>query len=98
MPDFYKLARKFLFQFDPETAHHLTLTGMAIAHRLGLLGRLTGFRPALDPVELMGLTFPNRVGLAAGMDKDATAVGAFGDLGFGHVEVGTVTPRPQPGN
>ena len=98
MPDFYKLARKFLFQLDPETAHHVTLSGMALAHRTGLLKHLTGSSPGPDPVKLMGLTFPNRVGLAAGMDKEATAVGAFGDLGFGHVEVGTVTPFPQPGN
>ncbi|MCB1236569.1 MAG: quinone-dependent dihydroorotate dehydrogenase [Verrucomicrobiae bacterium] len=102
MPDFYKLARKILFRLDPETAHHLTLSGMNVTRRLGLLPHLTGLGPAPNPVgsgiEVMGLRFPNRVGLAAGLDKAGTAVDAFGALGFGHVEVGTVTPRPQPGN
>lgn len=79
---------------------------MKMGHSLGLLKALTGSccQPSLlsdensTPVEVMGLTFPNRVGLAAGLDKKGEAIGAFGDLGFGHVEVGTVTPRPQPGN
>ena len=102
MPDFYKLARFFLFRLNAETAHHVTLDGMRLSHRLRLLKPLTGSEPAGtapdEPVELMGLTFPNRVGLAAGMDKAGRAADAFGALGFGHVEVGTVTPRPQPGN
>lgn len=102
MPDFYKLARKFLFSLDAETAHHVTLDGMRLANRFGLLSGLTGSGRGPDPVEseieVMGLKFPNRVGLAAGLDKAGTAVDAFGSLGFGHVEVGTVTPRPQPGN
>ena len=98
MPDLYPLARKALFQFDAETAHHLTLGGMKTAHRLGLLEALVGKAPEGKVVRVMGLDFPNPVGLAAGMDKTASAVGAFGALGFGHVEVGTVTPRPQPGN
>ena len=102
MPDFYKIARKILFRLDAETAHHLTLDGMRWAKRLGLLGVLTGSSRRSDPVgseiEVMGLRFPNRVGLAAGLDKAGMAVDAFGALGFGHVEVGTVTPRPQPGN
>lgn len=102
MPDFYKLARKILFRFDPETAHHLTLDGMVWAHRLGLLSVATGSccrsNPVSSEIEVMGLRFPNRVGLAAGLDKAGTAVAAFGALGFGHVEIGTVTPRPQPGN
>ncbi len=100
MPDFYKLARKVLFRLDAETAHHLTLDGMRWAERLRLLGPLTGSAPAAESggVDVMGLTFPNRVGLAAGLDKAGVAVDAFGTLGFGHVEVGTVTPRPQPGN
>ena len=102
MADFYKLARKFLFQLDAERAHHVTLDGMRTANRLGLLAPFTGSRQFVDPpeaaVEVMGLPFPNRIGLAAGMDKAGRAVDAFGTLGFGHVEVGTVTPRPQPGN
>ena len=102
MPDFYKLARKILFRFDPETAHHLTLDGMVWAHRLGLLSVATGSccrsYPVSSEITAMGLRFPNRVGLAAGLDKAGTAVAAFGALGFGHVEIGTVTPRPQPGN
>ncbi|MCF6313845.1 MAG: quinone-dependent dihydroorotate dehydrogenase [Verrucomicrobiales bacterium] len=98
MPDFYKIARKVLFSLKPETAHHLTLSGANFAHRLGLLTLLTGKPPASQPVEVMGLTFPNRIGLAAGMDKSGRAVAAFGALGFGHVEIGTITPRAQPGN
>ncbi len=99
MPDFYKVARKILFSLDAERAHHWTLEGLRLAHRSGLLPFFTPHVPdGTDPVTVMGLTFPNRVGLAAGMDKGARAVAAFGALGFGHVEVGTVTPRPQPGN
>ena len=103
MPDFYKLARKVLFRLDAETAHHLTLDGMRWAERLRVLGPLTGSCCAPDESEanavtVMGLRFPNRVGLAAGLDKAGVAIDAFGSLGFGHVEIGTVTPRPQPGN
>lgn len=106
MPDLYPLARKLLFALDAETAHHVTLGGMELADKLGMLPLLTGGdltgsgdRPnRVESVEVMGLHFPNRVGLAAGLDKKGEAVSAFGALGFGHVEVGTVTPRPQPGN
>lgn len=101
MPDLYPLARKLLFSLDAETAHHATLTGMKGAHALGLLKLATGSccrATPSHPIEVMGLTFPNRVGLAAGLDKKGEAVAAFGALGFGHVEIGTVTPRPQPGN
>lgn len=106
MPDLYPLARRLLFTLDAETAHHATLAGMKAAHAMGLLRAATGSCCRPDPfastpesaVEVMGLTFPNRVGLAAGLDKKGEAIAAFGDLGFGHVEVGTVTPRPQPGN
>ncbi len=98
MPDFYKIAQKVLFSLEPETAHHLTLSGANFAHQLGLLTLVTGKAPECAPVEVMGLSFPNRIGLAAGMDKSGLAVAAFGALGFGHVEIGTITPRAQPGN
>ncbi|ERS89048.1 MULTISPECIES: quinone-dependent dihydroorotate dehydrogenase [unclassified Halomonas] len=93
----YSVARSLLFRLDPETAHDVSLRGLDLAGRLGLAARLGGGRVA-DPVELMGLRFPNRVGLAAGLDKNADHLDALGALGFGFVEVGTVTPRPQPGN
>ncbi|HEX6689739.1 MAG TPA: quinone-dependent dihydroorotate dehydrogenase [Burkholderiales bacterium] len=85
----YGLARPFLFALDPEVAHRLTL-------------KLSDFLsyPAVPsaPLEAMGLKFPNPVGLAAGLDKDAEHIDAFGRIGFGFIEVGTVTPRAQPGN
>ncbi len=93
----YQLARKILFQFSPETAHDLTMDMLSASQRLGLLKCL--FKPVPSvPTEVMGLTFDNPVGLAAGLDKDGECIDAFGSLGFGFVEVGTVTPRPQPGN
>ncbi|MDR3353005.1 MAG: quinone-dependent dihydroorotate dehydrogenase [Zoogloeaceae bacterium] len=92
----YSLLRKILFALAPETAHALTLNGLSLAERTGFSGLLAP-RPH-DPIEVMGLSFPNRVGLAAGLDKDGAYVDALGALGFGHIEVGTVTPRPQPGN
>ena len=97
-PYLYNLAKKFLFCLDPETAHKLTLAGLRTAEHLHLLPALVGAKPVSDPVTVMGLQFPNRVGLAAGMDKEANTVAAFGHLGFGFVEVGTLTPQPQPGN
>mgnify|MGYP001338126546 CR=1 FL=1 len=91
----YALARPLLFALDPERAHELTL-GLADAPlRLGLL-RVP--RAPGTPVRAMGLEFPNAVGLAAGLDKNAEHVDALARLGFGFLEVGTVTPRPQPGN
>ena len=98
MPDFYKLARKVLFSLQPETAHGLTLSSANLANKFGLLSLAVGKAPESTPLEVMGLQFPNRVGLAAGMDKSGRAVAAFGALGFGHVEIGTITPRAQPGN
>lgn len=92
----YSLARSLLFRLDAEKAHATALSALDLADRLGLAGRL-GARVE-DPVELMGLRFPNRVGLAAGLDKNADHLDALGALGFGFVEVGTVTPRPQDGN
>lgn len=96
-PLLYKIAKKCLFQLNPETAHTITLAGLRMAERLRILGLVAG-TPENDPIELWGLKFPNRVGLAAGMDKEADTIDAFGRLGFGFVEVGTLTPRPQPGN
>src|ERR1700722_494864 len=93
----YALARPLLFALDAEVAHHLTLTCLRVAHRLGLL-RLMRAPQSGQPIDLMGLTFTNRIGLAAGFDKNATCVDAMGALGFGFVEVGTVTPQAQEGN
>ncbi|HXY22698.1 MAG TPA: quinone-dependent dihydroorotate dehydrogenase [Burkholderiaceae bacterium] len=93
----YDLARPLLFAFDAERTHDLTLEALQRAYDIGAT-RLC--RTALDddPVQVMGLQFPNRVGLAAGLDKDGAHIDALGCLGFGFIEVGTVTPRPQPGN
>ena len=93
----YSLARPFLFGMDPETAHELTLGTLARVQGTPLQwAYCNGFVP--DPIELAGLRFPNRVGLAAGLDKNARCIDALGGMGFGFVEVGTVTPRGQPGN
>jgi dihydroorotate dehydrogenase len=92
----YALARPLLFALDPETAHRLTLSLLDAAHAAGLSGL---YRKSLaNPVRAMGIEFPNPVGLAAGLDKHAEHVGALGALGFGFLELGGVTPRPQPGN
>jgi dihydroorotate dehydrogenase len=91
------LARPLLFGLDPESAHHLTLVGLKWAHSTGL-DRLLAPDISSRPVEVMGLKFPNRLGLAAGLDKEGTCVDTFGAMGFGFVEVGTITPRSQPGN
>jgi len=93
----YEHLRKALFALDPERSHHLSLDAIGAAERLGLASLFAKKIPD-DPVELMGLTLPNPVGLAAGLDKNAQAYNGLGALGFGFVEVGTVTPRPQPGN
>ena len=93
----YSLLRPLLFRLDPETAHHLTLGGLKTAHALGLSG-LVARRPADDPRTVMGLTFPNPVGLAAGLDKNGDCIAGLAALGFGFIEIGTVTPLPQPGN
>lgn len=93
----YGLARPLLFGLEPERAHGLALRGLERLHRLGLAGWLAR-PPAALPVNALGLNFPNPVGLAAGFDKDGEFVDALFALGFGFVEIGTVTPRPQPGN
>lgn len=94
---FYQLARYFLFKLDPEVAHELTIKQLSL---LGGTPLDIFFRQKLPsrPVEVMGLRFDNPVGLAAGLDKDGEAIDALGAMGFGFIEVGTVTPRPQPGN
>ena len=93
----YSLARPFLFGLDPETAHELTLGSLARLQGTPLQwAYCNGF--VEDPIELAGLRFPNRVGLAAGLDKNARCIDALGAIGFGFVEVGTVTPKAQPGN
>ena len=93
---FYELARKALFSIDPETAHELSLESLRLGHRLGATRLLC--RSHRQPVTCMGLEFPNPVGMAPGMDKNGDYFEALGGLGFGYVEIGTVTPRPQPGN
>lgn len=93
----YQLARQALFLLPPETAHHLSLMAISGAARLGLLPT-AGKTSAHKPLEVMGLRFPNGVGLAAGLDKNGDYFNALGALGFGFVEIGTVTPRPQQGN
>jgi len=93
----YALARPFLFGLDPETAHDLTLQSLAMVQGTPL--RWAYCNDFVDdPVTLAGITFPNRVGLAAGLDKNARCIDGLGGLGFGFIEVGTVTPKPQPGN
>ncbi|WP_438454713.1 quinone-dependent dihydroorotate dehydrogenase [Vreelandella venusta] len=93
----YNFARSLLFRLDPEASHGLALGALDTLHRVGGVQRVYG-EPVSDPVELMGLRFSNRVGLAAGLDKNADHLDALGALGFGFVEVGTVTPKAQPGN
>jgi dihydroorotate dehydrogenase len=92
----YGLIRKALFSAAPETAHELALDSLRLGQSLGALS--LGPKPPELPVEAMGLRFPNPVGLAAGMDKNGDYIDALGALGFGFIEIGTVTPRAQPGN
>lgn len=93
----YALARPFLFGLDPETAHDLTLNSIARMQNTPLQCVWQQAR-VNDPVKLAGLTFPNRIGLAAGLDKNGRCIDGFGAMGFGFIEVGTVTPKGQPGN
>ena len=88
----YRVLRAIGFRFEPETAHRMALRAVRMTRPFRRQ------RPEVDAVDLFGLHFRNRIGLAAGYDKDGTAWRALAALGFGHVEVGTVTPRPQPGN
>lgn len=98
MPDklLYALARPLLFSLDAETAHDLTLPALQRSAKLGLTRVLAAAKS--DPRNVMGLRFPNAVGLAAGLDKDGAYIDGLAALGFGFIEIGTVTPRAQPGN
>lgn len=93
----FPLIRSALFTLDPETAHHASLDALKSAHCLGTLSLFVK-QPATDIRKVMGLTFPNPIGLAAGLDKNGAYIDALAALGFGFIEIGTVTPRPQPGN
>lgn len=92
----YSLVRPALFAMDPENAHHLTLPALQRASKLGLSGILG--KPAEDARTVMGIRFPNPVGLAAGLDKDGAYIDGLASMGFGSIEIGTVTPRAQAGN
>ncbi|TEW55244.1 quinone-dependent dihydroorotate dehydrogenase [Psychromonas sp. RZ22] len=93
----YRIMRSFLFKFNPEKAHELSIKQLKLTHGT-VLDLFYRQKVQQRPVEVMGLTFPNSVGLAAGLDKDADCIDAFGAMGFGHIEVGTITPVAQPGN
>ncbi|WP_028456063.1 quinone-dependent dihydroorotate dehydrogenase [Chitinilyticum litopenaei] len=93
----YQIAKPFLFMMDAERAHYAALNGLKALHSANLL-RVAVSEPPACPVKVMGIEFPNPVGLAAGLDKNGDYIDALGELGFGFVEIGTVTPRPQPGN
>ncbi|MDB5964806.1 MAG: quinone-dependent dihydroorotate dehydrogenase [Polaromonas sp.] len=93
----YAFAKPFLFGLDPETAHDLTMASLARTQGTPL-SLAYGSSRVDDPVELAGLTFPNRIGLAAGLDKNARCIDGLAAMGFGFIEVGTVTPKAQPGN
>jgi dihydroorotate dehydrogenase len=92
----YSLIRPFAFALDPETAHELAIAGMRTLGRAGLVPSCGPLRA--KPCTVMGIEFPNRIGLAAGLDKNGEAIDGLAMMGFGFIEIGTVTPRPQPGN
>ena len=92
----YALLRPFLFNMDPEHAHEMTLSLLDKAHKARVLGLVYG--QSMQPTDCMGLQFSNPVGLAAGLDKNGDYIDALAELGFGFIEVGTVTPKPQAGN
>ncbi len=95
--DIYTLAKPLLFQLDAEVAHDLTLKCLKFAQKAGLL-HLYPSPIICESRTVMGITFPNAVGLAAGLDKNGAVIDAMASLGFGFIEIGTITPRPQPGN
>lgn len=94
---FYQIMRSFLFQLNPEKAHDLTIKLLKLTSGT-ILDIFYRQKVQQRPVELMGLTFPNSLGLAAGLDKNGECIDGFGAMGFGHIEIGTVTPVAQPGN
>ncbi len=94
---FYRIIRSFLFLLNPEKAHNVSIKQFKLTHGT-LLDLFYRQKVQHRPVEVMGLTFPNSIGLAAGLDKNGECIDAFGAMGFGHIEVGTVTPVAQPGN
>lgn len=98
MTMFYKLLRPFLFLLPTETAHHMTLMSLKYLHKAGLLRYVVKAVPSQKPINIAGLVFPNPIGLAAGLDKNGEYIDALAALGFGFIEVGTITPKPQPGN
>ena len=91
----YNIFRNIAFAMDAERAHHLSFK---LAHKAHALGLLPKARIPATPTTVMGLTFPNRVGLAAGLDKNGEHIDVLANMGFGFIEIGTVTPRPQDGN
>ena len=93
----YSILKKALFTLDPETSHDLSLDLLGASERLGLINLFSPKIPS-DPVSILGLTFDNPVGLAAGLDKNGDYYNALGQFGFGFVEIGTITPKPQAGN
>lgn len=93
----YTLLRPLLFTLDAESAHHLTLESLQLAARSGIIAACVP-RTTAAPRTVMGISFPNPVGLAAGLDKNGDYIDALAALGFGFLEIGTITPRPQPGN
>ena len=93
----YSIAKPLLFQLDAEKAHDLTLKSLRFAEKAGFLS-LYPSAPKCQPRTVMGIEFPNPVGLAAGLDKNGVVIDGMAALGFGFIEIGTVTPRPQPGN
>ena len=94
-----RLVRPLLFSLDPETAHHFSIACLRGASQIGpILRGLSRFRPQPNPKKLFGLDFPNPIGLAAGLDKNGVALPAWAALGFGFIEIGTITAKAQPGN
>ena len=93
----YSILKKALFTLDPEPSHDLSLDLLGASERLGLINLFSPKIPS-DPVSILGLTFDNPVGLAAGLDKNGDYYNALGQFGFGFVEIGTITPKPQAGN
>jgi len=95
--NFYPFVRPLLFSLDPETAHQITLKLLTLAETSGLNSFMTPKFPD-QAIKVMGLSFKNQLGLAAGLDKNGDHINALASLGFGFIEIGTITPRPQPGN